>query len=201
MNILALWSGGLDSTYMLKMLSEQGHSVRAGYVEFLNNDTKIAREKAAIEGLIQQGFRKQYDIDYRGTIYSVKMKRPSLNFRLSQPMVWLNALASMANEDTDAIAIGYVMNDDAVSFLEDFKRIYRSFWPLLNHTPKLIFPLAKTSKVEAWVGLGDPYRQYVSWCENTGEEDLCGTCVPCRKMKYLGLWPYDEATLLKCLEE
>lgn len=184
MEILALWSGGLDSTFMLKMLSEAGHRVRAGYVEFINNEAKTKRELGAIDRLIDAGFTRQYDIDYLGVIHRVDLIKPRLNFGLCMPISLIHGLATRVDEHTDRIAMGYVMGDDAISFFEDFQSIYKSFHPLMRYTPELIFPLTKYKKGMIWDELVGSYRKLVTWCESSDDEDHCGHCVPCRRMEF-----------------
>ena len=196
MRILALWSGGLDSTYMLQYLSEQGHEVYAGYVAYRNNREKTTRELEAIDKIRETEFFHRYRIKYLGTIYDVKVDKPARNMQLNQPLMWLSALAYAIGNDTEAVAIGYVMNDDAISFIDDFKNIYESFKPLVFNLPPLMFPLTKLPKEVFWKRMDDEVKSLITWCENTGDKNDCGQCQPCIRMKHLGLSrPSDEVQM------
>lgn len=201
MRITALWSGGLDSTAMLMYLSSQGHEVSAAYVDFMNNGYKTKRERAAIEGLIADGFLDEYKIRWLGTVYKVQMEDPLGNFTLCQPPVWINALSSIAKGTTQALAIGYVLGDDVVSFLDDIRKLYKATHPFLDHTPKLLFPMTKFPKQKLWREMPRAVQKRVTWCEGAQENDFCGICAPCRKAKFLGIHhPNDELVLDHNLE-
>ena len=46
-NIFCLWSGGLDSTFMIDKLLKEGNTVVVGYIEILNNPRQMERERNA----------------------------------------------------------------------------------------------------------------------------------------------------------
>jgi hypothetical protein len=99
---------------------------------------------------------------------------------------------------TDEVHIGYVMNDDAISYLGDIQKIWNSYKCIHDKLPKLKFPLAKLNKEIIKSQLPDSLFQEVFSCENphlTIDEKSfveCGTCVSCNKNKYynfFNLWP------------
>ena len=192
MRILCLWSGGLDSTYMLKKLSKEGHQVTAGWVKIKNNKEKNLREEKAREAIIDTGFLNKYDIIYD----SKPLSEFSLGFRNQQLMFhqvtpWLIGLIDRASgDDFDAVAIGYVRNDDAISFLDEIRAIYESF-NAISHKPlpQLLFPLSKIDKNHIFHELEANVRTLVTWCENYhSSDDNCGQCTPCRRAAYHGIY-------------
>jgi len=79
-----LWSGGLDSTYLVQKLLEEGRPVQAFYVEIKNNVEKTERERAAIEGMLP--FFEGEDFSFKRLVSiemfdnSVKLQRAQLAF-------------------------------------------------------------------------------------------------------------------------
>jgi hypothetical protein len=100
------------------------------------------------------------------------------------PILILNSLLEI-EPDVDKIAIGYVMNDDAISYLKEIKDIYRSFEKIKadRKLPSLEFPLSKFKKSEIVKSLPFQYLKEITFCE--GIEDNCGTCPTCRRWKTL----------------
>jgi 7-cyano-7-deazaguanine synthase in queuosine biosynthesis len=189
--IFVPWSGGLDSTRLLALLSNQGHQVTCGHIEIINNVEKNKREEEARSKIIKSGYLSKYNISYDGCIYKADLSLKNKALGLIQVPVWIAGLVNHVCDRFDKVALGYVMNDDAISFLDDIKRIYNAYNGVMQpgeKLPKLIFPLIKSHKRILWRDLDDDVKHLVSWCENTrGDEDDCGSCVPCSKMKHLGL--------------
>lgn len=48
---LVAWSGGLDSTYLVWRCLRAGIDVTAAYFEIVNNESKVKRERAALDRL------------------------------------------------------------------------------------------------------------------------------------------------------
>lgn len=190
MKIFVPWSGGLDSTYLLQKLSSDGHDVSAGYIEFSNNASKVVREKKAISEIIETGFLKKHKVLYEREIATINLSLANKRMSLYQPQVWLTSLMYHVDPTcNDAIALGYVLNDDAISFIDDIKRVWRamnvfSYAPL----PKLIFPLTKISKKAIWDRIDPEIKDLVTWCENIGEKDNCGHCSSCRRAQFSKLY-------------
>ena len=182
-SVFVLWSGGLDSTYMIQQYLALGHTVRAGYVEILNNTEKTVRELKAIECMTPL-FKG--DFSYVGVVGKYSIETPE-NYVFNQVTNLFIALHSV--QRCDMIAIGYCMNDDILGWLGDVKKAYLAFKPLVNHLPKLTFPLLKTSKVESMGNLAPELSHHITWCEAEAviSPDTC-ECVPCRRMR--NTFPY-----------
>lgn len=192
MKIWVPWSGGVDSTYLLMMLASEGHEVHAGYIELANNTSKTARELAAIDAIIEIGFLRDLRVSYEGVLAKHEILRlGAWEGRYSQPLIWLMGMLYASPDDADGIALGFVQNDDAISYLDEISAAYVAMAALYrgHSIPKLSFPLKKVSKQQAFVALPEKIRNLVTWCENHMEPDRCGECVSCKRMKYHGLFP------------
>lgn len=193
-SVLCLWSGGLDSTYMLMQYLAAGVKVETCYVNFRNNTQKTIREKQAIENIMKllqsRGYiLKHSEIETEGA--------PGKMFAMMIPL--LTGLYTRCNSAQTHVAIGYCMSDDAISFLKEIKQVWKSYAALgvagrSDGLPKLIFPLVQVSKHHMVKNLhtdellNNELLEMVTWCENyIDEKDRCGECVPCKKMISYGL--------------
>lgn len=185
--VLIPWSGGMDSTYLIKWYSDKGYDVYTGYINLVNNGLKSVIEQNTIEKLLplMEKYR-MYHLDTLFTINIVKTQSNSLS--LSQPLLWLTPLAYNSSF-YDEVAIGYVMGDCAVSYLNDFQNIWESFKglsPFPDRWPELKFPLIKMKKDFIWQQLDDDIRKLCVWCENPIDDEIlgykiCNDCVPCKR--------------------
>lgn len=95
--------------------------------------------------------------------------------------------SSVFTHGISEIRLGYVVGDDAVSYIDDIKALFKAIRPLVDSDdldgPELKFPLIKTKKIKIWENLPKDLRQMISVCENPRKQKHCGDCVPCRKMK------------------
>lgn len=181
MKIFILWSGGLDSTYLVYNMLSRGYEVIAAYTELKNNKEKTIKERAATEKLskiFQQNFK---DFTFKETLATYEIvDGDTSNLYFHQIPIWINSLLYAG--PVSQVQIGYVMGDDAISYMSEIKKIYNSYKEIARPFPKLIFPLSKWSKVDIIKNLPEVYLKEVSFCEST-TSDVCGDCKPCRKMK------------------
>lgn len=106
-----------------------------------------------------------------------------------QMPIWIIA-ALYVNPSIQKILIGYCMNDDAISYLDEIKKIYHSYKHLMSDKkmPKLGFPLSKTKKREMFITMPEEISQLTVFCENpTGKID-CGRCDSCERYKHENLF-------------
>jgi 7-cyano-7-deazaguanine synthase in queuosine biosynthesis len=170
-----LWSGGLDSTYLIHSLLNEGHVVRASYCEIINNKDKTIREQKAIKSLCKVLSHPKFS--YLGVLCRVEVLGNFLTC-FSQMPVWITALLSSGAKDADYLALGYVLGDDAISYLEDIQNIWNAYGGLSKKTlPLLQFPLKKVSKEDIIRKLPLNILKLVTWCENS--DVPCGKCPPC----------------------
>ena len=152
--ILCLWSGGLDSTYMIQKLLDENpkNVVWASYIELKNNATKTKMELEAMNKLskaLRLKYNKSVDRFYNwGTQCSIDISVGGL-LNLHQLPIWISTIPQIVTRQINQVAVGYVMNDDAISYLGDFRSIYNSFNTISNvKLPEIIFPLTKVKKEE-----------------------------------------------------
>jgi 7-cyano-7-deazaguanine synthase in queuosine biosynthesis len=181
-----LWSAGIDSTYLILRLLEDGYQVNAAYVDIRNNHTKSCMEQSAIEKMcpiIRETFT---NFDYHGTIYKAKnnsIGRSSLRYK--QVPYFIHGL--LLAPKTDYRALGYVKGDSAIKNLEAIRSIYNQYALLYNgDLPKLVFPLKDATKVEIYTFMQECYPNILKhcvWCEEPQGKNFssCGECTPCRR--------------------
>jgi len=190
--VAVLFSGGLDSTYLLWKNLNEGNEVYPIYIEIANNINKTILEKNRIELLCKE-FNKEfkngnlYNISYIMNI-NVSANESSLYFK--QLPIWILGLMFLQSLNVDEIQIGYVSNDDAISYLDDIQNIYKSYQAVCEPMKPLVFPLTKMKKYIIASELPIQYRKFIISCENPkiiGSKDVefieyepCCKCVPCK---------------------
>lgn len=183
--IFILWSGGLDSTYLVDYALKQGYEVTTGYIELENNKEKVKRELSARTKMIDEYF-KHYNFKDLGVIYKCLITtHNNENIRLHYPIQFMNIIHVMPK--CDEVWIGYVLNDDAISFLDEIRTCWNGYSGLVDKLPKLEFPITKCFKVDIYNELRQELKDNITWCESPEDVSNCTTCVPCKKMNYLGL--------------
>ena len=188
--IVVLWSGGVDSTYLIQRCCEEPayEEVLAGYVELENNPAKTASELGAIERLVPLLQRSDKFV-WLGTLMRVHFRRTNPNLAFKQIPIWLLALVEAIHPPVDEVAIGYIRNPhpgtiDASSHLDDLRRLYADYRPLLHRDPPaLVFPLAEVEKQEIWERLDPELRSHCVYCEapllDGDAYRPCGRCRLC----------------------
>lgn len=195
-SVLVPWSGGLDSTFLIYSLLEAGDQVDALYVRIECNEDKTKRELASIENL-KPFFAKYTLFNYIGES-SVSPIFNNGSLSLQQPILFLMALLYAVKSHNQEVSIGYVLGDDAISFIGDISKVWNSFNGIChNGLPKITFPLSKISKAHIVNELPPEILKEVSWCETTTKPkrkksthtQFCddNDCKPCRKLTYLNL--------------
>lgn len=186
--VLIAWSGGLDSTYLIQQYLEKGYGVDVVSCNLQNTyPTQMKREQTAIKKMMKGYFRGK-DVNLIGTSYIKFDGYCFSTLGLTQPPIWLLNLVTYLRDGHTEVAIGYVMNDDALSFLDIITGIWNSYAGLVQSPlPPLVFPLMRYKKTRIWGELNPELRKYVTWCENPEKEDHCGQCPSCKKMLDLGL--------------
>jgi hypothetical protein len=196
--VAVLFSGGLDSTYLVWKNLKDGNTVIPIYVEIENNQVKTILEKNRIK-LLWKEFDKEFNnkndysypriepIEYAIKI-AVDANEGSLYFK--QVPIWIFSVVFLQGMNVDEVQIGYVCNDDAISYLEDIQNIYNAYQPISKPMKPLVFPITKMKKFEMAEELPEQYRKYIFSCENAtiiGKEDNefieyepCCECVPCK---------------------
>lgn len=170
-----LWSGGLDSTYLLQKLLEDGEKVAAFYVEIKNNVEKTKRERAAIESMVPFFAGKPFSFK---PITSIEMFAGSVKLRRQQIPFLLFAAIHLRGP----VALGAVKDDDFAGDIPNVVAIVEAL-NKFRYSPLVIeHPLLDLTKAEIYERLDPFLRERITFCQNHGD-DLCGSCKPCLKMK------------------
>lgn len=192
--ILIPFSSGLDSTVLVYKALENKENIKLCYINIKNNESKTKIEVQQREKL-KNIFREKYNCyieDENGI--EIQIRRNSM-INLPQVPAWIMGLLYSIDSSVTEVRMGYCMNDDAVSFVEDIKKIWKSYQSISdNKLPKLTFPLLKLGKLHHASALPDDIFQETYFCENprifkvlTTNEDAwedCGTCDTCKRAKY-----------------
>ena len=181
-----LWSGGLDSTYLIYWYLSHFPQVKVvgHYIELVNNDQKTKMEKAACDKLAKL-FKERFPDRFEWSCGSSFQVRTGFNeVCFKQLPFWL--LGGLFIPPVDTMAIGYVMNDDAISYITEIKKAWRSLQFVRRSSSIILeFPLTQIKKDEILDNLPSEFKEHVVWCEQPITEDgvqkPCGRCVSCRR--------------------
>jgi hypothetical protein len=172
--VAVLFSGGLDSTYLVYKNLKEGNTVYPVYIEITNNQVKSLIEKNRIE-LLRREFLKEFKLPSHGYnepvarinyLLNVGVVANESSLHLRQLPVWMLGLSFMQSMGVDEIQIGYVSNDDAISYLDEIQAIYKSYQLICEPMIPLVFPLTKKHKFQIADELPHQYMKYIFSCEN-----------------------------------
>jgi 7-cyano-7-deazaguanine synthase in queuosine biosynthesis len=189
---LVPWSGGLDSTCLINDLLSKGHTVDALYTN-INDCAQDTRQLNAVQAMTKEYFFRYKFTLKVDTIVGMGLGPVGVNspiMLLQVPIHIFNLLKYIDNYDY--VALAYVMNDDAVSFLDNIKKIYNSYQGISNKPlPKIAFPFSKKNKKMVFNMLPAELIQHITWCESS-HEDNCGVCGSCKRMEGIYSKPQPE---------
>jgi len=195
--IAILFSGGLDSTYLMWKALKGGHEVYPIYIEIKNNNTKSLIEKQQSELIINE-LNKEFNknILLNKTITIDVHNHNNLGF--AQPFLWSTLVNVGLPKGVTELQIGYVYGDSVIAYIPEIKNLYNSAKPFMVDQPKLTFPIIKSDKNDIVYELPKQYRKLVVSCENiqlkkysiTNKEtgfkyrffEPCGDCEICKKI-------------------
>lgn len=198
-HVAILFSSGLDSTYLLYKNLKEGNIVYPYYVDILNNTNKRIVEKQNIfmlYELFEKNFGEQINKPKIIGEFSINVEWGN-DLLFVQLPIWIFGLSYIGVENLNEIQIGYVANDDAISYVEEIKmHYYANKWLHKNKRPKLTFPLIKNHKSQMMDDLPIEYKLFVSSCENPELKPYfykikdkrlqyynpCGDCVACQRI-------------------
>lgn len=128
------------------------------------------------------------DMKFESTINDLTMHYKGL-FQMPLPPFWLFLTLMNAATDIDEIWMGYVLRDDAISYLNELQDLFGAIKPFLhNNNIELKFPLSKISKKEIGDELPNVLFKEIVYCEypslKDGEYKPCGDCESCGKHQY-----------------
>lgn len=180
-----LWTGGLDSTFLVNDLLEKGNKVTTAYIEILNNSNKTKREINA-QSQLSKYFSKQYPSHFKNLGTIIKYEHLTETFPLPQLPIILSTI--ITHSKSEYVSIGYCMGDTAISVINEITTIYNQYKNLaskLNHNmPEIYFPLQYIPKSTMANKLSNLNLLHLTTsCENP-DDDNCNQCKPCIIRKY-----------------
>ena len=194
--ILIPFSAGLDSTTLVYNALEKKEKFEVCYIEIKNNigKSKIEfQQRRKILNLLKEKFNT-YIPDYTGT--EVFVNRNGV-VSLPQLPIWIMGLLYHMDDNTKEIRLGYCKNDDAISYIDEIRKIWKSYETVISSKlPKLTFPISKNGKMEHFHKIPHDIFQETFFCEDpkdivipdTSDVDItwrdCGKCGSCKRAKY-----------------
>jgi 7-cyano-7-deazaguanine synthase in queuosine biosynthesis len=206
-NILVLASGGFDSTYLIMKNLKEGNHVIPLYIKSMVDTYQRKYEIEALKAIISE-FRKIYPNQCEYIRYESNMWCGGYSgFPLQQPIVWMMGAAAFINKNNtppeiDEIQLGYVMEDHALSWLNEIKNLFKAIMgmSMIPHhlingkkykLPKITFPMIKLSKYDVYGSVQNNCPSIFKLCVTceTPMEDgtACGHCHSCEVAKKYGL--------------
>lgn len=186
-------SSGFDSTYLLWKNLKEGNKVIPLYID---TNLNLKQKELEIKNLkiICHYFSDKFNffnIDSWPKIVKVDVDK-SKGVPLQLPQVWiygayiyLHSIDIKINE----IQLGYIMNDDALSYLDEIKNLWKAFnlfqkgWEPV--TAKITFPIIKYPKNYLIEIASDEYPEIfhkIHFCEKPLKNDSnCKSCPSCEK--------------------
>lgn len=194
-----LFTGGLDSTYLLYKNLKEGKEVTPFYIEITTNVEKTKMERRSCQkiwDLLRNEFG--YKLNYMKDIVTIGISYQCTgSSALPQMPLWIFGcwqLQGYYRKELTELQIGYVMNDDAISYLEEMKKVYYSYECLVDEHYEggmipLNFPLIKYNKKQIMDLIPENIAAEVMSCESVieiGDDHYsCGECNPCTKYKQM----------------
>lgn len=189
--MLLVWSGGLDSTWMLyRALNDapRGNTVRTISINHCQvsgvSQDRTARNKIT-RILNKAGWRfDRIEVDVNVKAFS---RDHAINHGIIQPVMWLSH--ALLHADTgETIQIGYIKGDDALMHWDKMADIKNRCGEMMGKALTLELPLMFTEKYEivravkkdaAWI------LENIWWCEPPPDtpniRKPCGKCTSCHK--------------------
>jgi len=164
--VIVLFSGGLDSTYLLYKNAKEGNIVQPVYIELKNNENKTIVEKQQAKLIINELHNEfGYNVRSLDIISSIEIYNAS-NVNFPQPLLWAISIPFVTGIEYKEVQIGYVLGDDAIAYLEDIKHLYESTKSFSYKFTPIKFPLIKKHKHDLLSELPQKYHNLITSCEN-----------------------------------
>ena len=188
---LVLFSGGLDSTYLLQTLLQEYKEVDVLCVELKSQPNQTARQNKAIDKILKRLANLQVkEPDRYGVIrHKHTFSNEGLCFgglSLNQMHIWITSAMCAVRRDTQGLYIGYVSGDDAIYSISSLQHAWANLIQacefLGNTPPQLYTPLGLTKKASILANIDPTLLKHVTWCESVdSKSDLCGVCPSCER--------------------
>ena len=185
---LILWSGGLDSTYLLWDRLSNGYIVDVLYVALSNNDSNNKREEKARNKLRKILDKADYSAKIRMEKYHYIPEIKNNTLQLPQPLLWNEGMVLNYNKDIHTcVEIGYVKGDDFWHFRDKISEYQKLMFKVHHEVDVSIdYPLEWISKATIIDRMsedetGKQLLDNIRYCEDGESKDPCGQCPSCIK--------------------
>lgn len=179
---LILFSGGLDSTYLLSETLKNG-SCDILYIAAAQGENKIKAEQEACKKIIKW-LEKNKPFKIRNTYFVDITSLPVItNYSFSQPSSWIFGALSVCNENIhNEVQIAYVLGDQISCHLINIHDAWNALSIFSKHQKiNLIFPLCFTTKNKIMKEM-EPKLYNLTWvCETPIKLKRYNTLKPCSK--------------------
>ncbi|OJU83397.1 MAG: 7-cyano-7-deazaguanine synthase [Shinella sp. 65-6] len=191
MSVVALVSGGLDSTLIAHLAIEEGVKIHPIFINY--GQRALDRELAACEGVMRKlGLELTVaDLSGYGALIRSGLTDPSLRvledaFTPGRNMLFLLVAAAHAYQlGADAISIGLLHEetslfpDQTSAFLREAEALISR---IMGRSIKVLAPLADFHKDEV-IALAKQKGVEATYSCHLGQEAPCGKCIACNEFK------------------
>lgn len=190
---LVLFSGGVDSTYLLYKTLKEYKKVRVISAALTIQTEKSIRETDARQLILDELHQMRGEdptigevrIGHTACIHDGQTSVTAL----CQPLHWITLATAYSLPNTNEVRIGYVKDDGPYTDNKNFQALWKAACVVTGcrsqdgQPPLLTFPLANMTKDEIIQAIPSRLLRFTTWCEDGGTLDACGYCSPCRRMK------------------
>lgn len=181
---LVCWSGGLDSTLLLRdLLQEQKFSEPVRTLSVHHSNVGAWEEQKAARTKLKSYFEK---IGHKLSCLEVEVKSSDSMLvqgeGIRQAVIWLTLGAQYLKEG-ESLYLGYIKGDDFWHYSGWAQQLFAASCTLMGKECKLVFPLEWVGKADVISRLGG-LAVKCFWCESpTRTGKPCKYCHKCREFK------------------
>ncbi|AXY86508.1 hypothetical protein SeSz3_117 [Salmonella phage SenASZ3] len=170
--VTLVWSGGVDSTYMLIWLLSKGYSVHTVYCHLENNKFKSKRENWARNKIHNWINKNAPLLMYRWThhqepISSINVPNGGFRACLAQAPIWLLNTQFKGSGLPSTYILAYVNGDDAIHWIPAFNKVIEGYNMMTRDGERpieILYPLISLKKSWFYHHMS-PIHDLMTWCE------------------------------------
>lgn len=196
-----LFSGGLDSTYVLYSALKRYKQIHVYMLDIMGWSELMTRQKNACAAILEligsSSYRQAHGL---GEIISVKthkaydsiaINQSSFNGFRQASLITKTLLEFPTIHSVSSILVGLVKGDNGVPtfhyFQDAWKALYRVSFPFAGEPPDILAPIITMTKEDILANLPNPILAHVEWCGSSGnlydaQARGCGRCPSCLTM-------------------
>ena len=191
---LLLYSGGIDSAYILfKMIEDGFTNIEIAHINpFYINKTKLKYEKIAIDKMMEWIKTNHTDVKIKFHSYNITheikeygyVDNPihSSLYGYSQPIAWLFNILVLCGSEEVELFFGYNKDDDMLKLYSEFTELTELLNKFIKTNLTIRMPLINTEKqqiINHMISANLINKTF--WCEQPKENgDVCNICDCCK---------------------